>query len=179
MRRIEIRRLFRSLEPRRVGPEHFEAAAALCRGNPLYYEHYGAPPPEPAEISDDLEALPPGKTYEDKYYLGGFGGGQLRLLLDLIDGHPDEGTAWIGFFMLDARLQGLGLGSRLVSELLEALGAYGFRRAALGVVAGNPQAEAFWRKNGFEFYGEPRSGRQPVIRTMQRMLGADTNMMEE
>ena len=51
--------------------------------------------------------------------------------------------------------------------------------AALGVVAGNPQAEAFWRKNGFEFYGEPRSGRQPVIRTMQRMLGADTNMMEE
>lgn len=61
MRRIEIRRLFRSLEPRRVGPEHFEAAAALCRGNPLYYEHYGAPPPEPAEISEDLEALPPAR----------------------------------------------------------------------------------------------------------------------
>ena len=179
MRRIDAGTLLRSLELQYIGPGHFEAAAALCRGNPLYYEHYGAPPPGPAEILQDLEALPPGKGYEDKYYLGGFDGGQLRLLLDLIDGHPDEGTAWIGFFMLDARLQGLGLGSRLVSELLGALGAYGFRRAALGVVAGNPQAEAFWRKNGFEFYGEPRSGRQPVIRTMQRMLGADTNMMEE
>ena len=31
------------------------------------------------------------------------------------------------------------------------------RRAALGVVSGNPQAEAFWLKNGFYFYGEPRN----------------------
>lgn len=162
MRRIEIRRLFRSLEPRRVGPEHFEAAAALCRGNPLYYEHYGAPPPEPAEISEDLEALPPGKTYEDKYYLGGFGGGQLRLLLDLIDGYPDGDTAWIGFFMLDARLQGLGFGTRLVSELLGALEACGFRRAALGVVPATHRQRRFGEKTASSFTASPGRAGSPL-----------------
>ena len=44
------------------------------------------------------------------------------------------------------------------------------RRAALGVVSGNPQAEAFWLKNGFSFYGAPRVDRSPVIRTMERVL---------
>ena len=171
MRRLDAARLISSLEPRFVDESCFEAAAALCRGNPLYYEHYGSPPPEPEALREDLEALPPGKGYEDKYYLGLFDGeGRLRALLDLIDGYPDTETAWIGFFMLDPELQGRGFGTSLITELLRALTGYGFRRAALGVVEGNPQAEAFWAKNGFEVCGEPRRDRRPAIRTMERHI---------
>ena len=66
--------------------------------------------------------------------------------------------------MLDARLQGLGLGvAALVSELPRGAGGLRLSPArGLGVVAGNPQAEAFWRKNGFEFSGEPRSAGSPL-----------------
>ncbi len=156
---------------RYITEAEFADIAALCAGNPLYYEYYGCPPPTVDEVHADLEALPPGKSKRDKYYLGVFGrNGQLNAVLDLIVGWPDAETAWIGFFMVDAALQGCGEGSRIISELLEALTGYGFRRAALGVVSGNPQAEAFWLKNGFYFYGEPRKDRSPVIRTMERIL---------
>lgn len=63
-----------------------------------------------------MQALPPEKTAADKYYVGYFDSGGLAAVLDLILGYPQEGTALIGFFMVDAARQGTGLGSRLVSE---------------------------------------------------------------
>ena len=171
MGRLNVRKFTHAHNMRYITEAEFADIAALCAGNPLYYEYYGCPPPTVDEVHADLEALPPGKSKRDKYYLGVFGrNGQLNAVLDLIVGWPDAETAWIGFFMVDAALQGCGEGSRIISELLEALTGYGFRRAALGVVSGNPQAEAFWLKNGFYFYGEPRKDRSPVIRTMERIL---------
>ena len=171
MGRLNVRKFTHAHNMRYITEAEFADIAALCAGNPLYYEYYGCPPPTADEVHADLEALPPGKSKRDKYYLGVFGrNGQLAAVLDLIVGWPDAETAWIGFFMVDAALQGCGEGSRIISELLEALTGYGFRRAALGVVSGNPQAEAFWLKNGFYFYGEPRKDRSPVTRTMERIL---------
>lgn len=179
MQRIAPRGLLRSLAARPLTPADFPAAAALCRGNPLYYEHFGAPPPGPEDIAEDLAALPPGKGPEDKFYLGCFDeSGRLRALLDLIDGYPGPETAWIGFFMLDEALQGRGFGSALVSELLAALAAAGFERVRLGVVVGNPQAGAFWRKNGFRPLGGPRPG-EPRVQVMERELMTQTNIQEE
>lgn len=171
MGRLNVRKFSHSLDVRYVTEADFRDIAALCAGNPLYYKYYGSPAPAAEDIRADLEALPPGKSKRDKYYLSAYGpDGRLTAVLDLVVGYPDAETAWIGFFMLDAGLQGRGLGSRIISELLEALTGYGFRRAALGVVSGNPQAEAFWLKNGFSFYGAPRVDRSPVIRTMERVL---------
>lgn len=41
-------------------------------------------------ILDDMEALPPGKSREDKYYVGFFGGGSLAAIVDLILGYPEK-----------------------------------------------------------------------------------------
>lgn len=97
-----------------------------------------------------MQALPPEKTAADKYYVGYFDSGGLAAVLDLILGYPQEGTALIGFFMVDAARQGTGLGSRLVSEAAACLRAAGLSRLRLGVDRGNPQSFAFWTKNGFE-----------------------------
>lgn len=177
MGRLNVRKFSHSLNVRYITEADFPDIAALCAGNPLYYEKLGHPAPAAKDIRADIEALPPGKGKRDKYYLGIFGlDGRLDAVLDLIAGYPERDTAWIGFFMVDAALQGRGLGSGMVSELLEALAAYGFRRVALGVVSGNPQAEAFWLKSGFTFYGESRTDRSPVIRTMERTLNAGNNL---
>ena len=110
---------------RPVTEAELPALLALCRSNPQYYRHC---PPQPSleGLARDLAALPPGKTAEDKYYLGYFDDARLIAALDLITGYPSPDTAFIGFFMLDASAQGCGLGSRLVSELFDGLAAQGF-----------------------------------------------------
>ena len=69
--------------------------------------------------------------------------------MDLILDYPEEKTAYISFFMVDAAMQGTGLGSRLAGEAAAYLRAQGYTKLRLGVDRGNPQSLSFWRKNGF------------------------------
>ena len=113
MGRLNVRKFSHSLDVRYVTEADFQDIAALCAGNPLYYKYYGSPAPAAEDIRADLEALPPGKSKRDKYYLSAYGpDGRLTAVLDLVVGYPDAETAWIGFFMLDAGLQGRGLATR-------------------------------------------------------------------
>lgn len=97
----------------------------------------------------DMTALPPEKSEEDKFYLGFFAGDELAAVMDLILDYPKPGIAFIGFFMMNAQKQGRGIGSQIVDEVTAHLKACGFREVRLGVDKGNPQSRAFWTKNGF------------------------------
>ena len=130
----------------------------LCSGNPQFYQYH--PPLATADsVRADIRALPPGKMPEDKFYVGDFAGdalstgtpseGRLTSVVDLILDYPEEKTAYIGFFMVDAAMQGTGLGSRLAGEAAAYLRAQGYTKLRLGVDRGNPQSLSFWRKNGF------------------------------
>ena len=76
----------------------------LCRQNDLYYQYC---PPFVTEdsIRKDMAALPPGKTANDKYYVGYFDEHRLVAVMGFIMGYPDKGTSFIGFFMTDASIQ--------------------------------------------------------------------------
>ena len=124
------------------------AIYTLCRSNPLYYAHCGMEPSGEL-IARDMALLPPGTDAEQKYYLGFFDGGCLLAVLDLIDAYPEDGTAFIGFFMLDGEHSGRGLGSSVIGELLAALREAGIQSVRLAYVKSNPQATRFWTKNGF------------------------------
>lgn len=128
---------------------------ALCAGNPLYY-HWCPPAVTRAGILEDLQALPPGKTLADKYYVGYFRGETLIAVMDFIHGYPEPNIAFIGFFMTDASTQGKGLGSAIIGALSRYLTGQGYASIRLGWVRGNPQAEHFWRKNGFVPIGASR-----------------------
>lgn len=125
---------------------------ALCLSNPLYYEH--CPPlPDEASIGSDMRALPPGRSPADKHYVGYFDSGELIAVMDLIHGYPHEKAAFIGFFMVDARRQGTGLGTQIISDLCAALRSLGYAEIRLGWVSTNPQSAHFWHKNGFHETG--------------------------
>lgn len=125
-----------------------EIVFALCAGNPLFYQHC-PPTVTRASILEDMKALPPGKTLDDKYYVGYFDGDKLIAVLDLIHGTPKPSIAFIGFFMTDASTQGQGFGTAIITELTACLTALGYDSIRLGWIRGNPQSEHFWRKNGF------------------------------
>lgn len=146
------------------------AILKLCRGNPAYYRHMGMEPTA-GNLREVFTALPPGKGLEDKYFLGFFRGGDLAALLDLVAAYPDKETAFIGWFMVEKSLQGAGVGTGLVTDLLAFLAEAGFRRVRLGYVIGNRESEAFWRKNGFRPTGQEIEGPGYRAAVAERTLG--------
>lgn len=125
----------------------------LCQRNEMYYEY--CPPFATREnILEDMNAVPPGKTIEDKFYIGFFDARKLIAVMDFIRDYPENGKAFIGFFMTDKLVQNKGTGSMIIDELCEYLSFADFSAVRLAWVKGNPQAEHFWLKNGFSKIGE-------------------------
>ena len=153
---------------RRLMETDIPTILTLCQGNSKYYQH--CPPAVSGEtIWHDMNALPPGKTMEDKYYLGFFEEDTLVAVLDLIIGFPDEKTAFWGFFMMNREYQGKGIGSKLVEEIINGL-KEDFTAVRLGYVKGNEQSERFWKKNHFLPTGvESDTGEYVIVMTERKL----------
>nr|WP_254451664.1 GNAT family N-acetyltransferase [Streptococcus parasuis] len=70
-----------------------------------------------------------------------------------MDGYPTAEIAYIGLFMVDSRLAGQGLGSKIIAELLSQLATH-FKKVRLGYVESNSQSSHSWSKVGFCPTGE-------------------------
>ena len=142
---------------------------ALCAENEQFYRYH--PPLATKEsVLEDISALPPGKCAADKHYLGFFDRETLVAVLDLIERYPQDGTAYIGFFMTKKAVQGRGIGSALIGELLNELRKADCKKARLAVDRGNPQSKAFWEKNGFALTGEEMPHDASAYLLMEREL---------
>ena len=98
--------------------------------------------------------LPPGKTYEDKFYIGFFKNNRLIALMDLILDFPSNDIAFIGLFMMSKEFQGKGIGSFIIGECTSCLRKEGFVSIQLGTDRENPQSNSFWSKNHFHKINE-------------------------
>lgn len=147
---------------RRMSERDAERILALCSGNSLFYQ-YAKAVPTLEQVLEDLRITPPGIDAKDKYYLGFFDGETLIAVMDLTDGYPNHETAFIGFFMVDAAFQGWGTGSFIISETADYLRRIGKTAIRLGIDAGNPQSNAFWRKNGFITIAEVDKGDNTIL----------------
>lgn len=162
---------------RKISESDLPKIYTLCKGNPLYYK-YMKVEPTMKNLRETMTILPSGKTMKDKYFIGFFDGDTVVAILDLILEYPDEQTAYIGWFMVNAEYQGHDVGSKIIEELLIYLEKMKFVHIRLGVMKGNSQAEHFWGKNGFEAVEEVGAeGENPVI-VMQKLLEASDSSME-
>lgn len=144
----------------------------LAQGNPLYYKHMRLQPTT-ENIAETLTALPPRRTMADKHFFGWFQGEQLVAMMDLIARHPLEDMAFIGWFMVDAQRQGVGLGRLLVGDVLVMLQRCGVREVRLGRIAGNPQSERFWKACGFRDNGLGYDTEEYHVAVMAKALHGD------
>ena len=154
---------------RSLTSDDLEEIYALCSKNGLYYR-YCPPYVTDQSIIDDMNALPPGKEMDDKYYLGYFDRDKLVAVMDFIASFPYEKVAFIGFFMTEVSIQNKGVGSSIIDELCVYLRSVGFSRVRLGWVKGNPQAEYFWHKNGFVETGITRNTSGYTVVIGERVL---------
>ena len=154
---IEISKISKHYPTRVLTEGDAEIILALCRNNPLFYEYTEAEPTK-EQILDDLKATPPGKGLSDKYFFGFFEGDELVAVMDLVDGYPDQGTAYIGFFMVNLHYQGKRVGTSIIDEVTEYLRSKGKTAVRLAIDKGNPQSTHFWKKNVFEILSEVDKG---------------------
>lgn len=120
----------------------------FCKEHTAFY-HYCNAEPSKERILDDLHTAPPGIGPQDKYYVGFFQDDTLVAVLDLIDGYPRPDTAYIGFFMVNADLEGKGVGTGIIGDVCACLREAGKTAVRLAIAEDNPQANHFWKKNGF------------------------------
>lgn len=145
-----------------------EDVFSLCVKNQQYYE-YCPPAVSKESIEADMKALPPNTTDEDKHYIGFYEHEKLVTVMDLIETFPNRETAFIGFFMMAADLQGKGIGTQIIQEAEKELRKE-FSYIRLGYVKGNLQAESFWLKNGFEKTGVESETDDYTVVVMQKRM---------
>lgn len=159
-----------AMSVRKLSHSDLPALLSLCLGNPQYYSFLGEEPTMDA-LAAEMTELPPGCSLNQKSFLGFFdAGGDLFAVLDLIRGYPAERSVFIGFFMVCASRQGAGVGSLLISQLLDRLRGEGVSRVRLAYVEGNEQSRHFWRKCGFFEAGAPIDQGEYKVVPMERSL---------
>ena len=145
---MDLSALSKRYSIRRMDDSDADSILELCKGNTQYYLYCQAEPSR-EQILNDLHITPPGIDPSDKYYVGFYQGNALVAVMDLIDGYPAPGIAFIGFFMMRKEFQGNQVGSAIIQETAAYLKTLGMTAIQLGIDKGNPQSTHFWKKNGF------------------------------
>lgn len=120
-----------------------------------------------------INALPQGCEPHRKHAFLARSGALTVGLLDLIDGYPSAGTAFIGLLAIRESAQGAGLGRALYCEAerfaREGLGA---RVLRLAVVKSNPVV-GFWTQMGFHATGEIKPFRGERVTSQSIVMEKD------
>lgn len=169
MKNIQIEKISDTYTVRTITEADVPMLYAWMQRNDQYYRYCGGET-SPGRIRQDLTLCPPGIPLAQKYYVGFFAAGTLVAVMDLVDGYPDADTVFIGFFMMNKSLQGRGVGTALVSEVLAYLTALGFAAVRLGIDKENPQSNHFWRKNGFTVLKEVPQARGVILLAERRLM---------
>ena len=145
---MEIEWLSNTFNVRKLGVEDVERIYDVCCKNKIFYQFH-PPLVTRKSILEDMHALPPGKDYNDKFYIGFFEKKTLVAIMDLILDYPEQGIVYIGLFMMNLGYQNKGIGSDIIKGCSIYLKKIGCRKIRIGVDRNNPQSNAFWKKNGF------------------------------
>jgi RimJ/RimL family protein N-acetyltransferase len=108
-------------------------------------------PPLPAAAREEFDAVPKGKTTQDKYIFGLFDPDDILVgMIESIRYYPDNETWWLGLMMLTPEQRGQGLGSEFYRAFERWVSSQGVPRISLSVVEANESGLQFWKKMGFE-----------------------------
>ena len=145
---MDIRLLSKKYKARKLDVSDVDIIYDMSCKNEIYYRYH--PPFVTKEsIVEDMKALPPNKSYSDKYYVGFWDRDSLVANMDLILGYPTDEIAFIGLFMTNVRYQNKGVGSDIIKGVCSYLKQLGYKKVRIGVDKENPQSNSFWKKNGF------------------------------
>ncbi len=145
---MDVEKLSGRYAVRALDESEAEAVLRFCEQNEPFYRYCGMKPTLDS-VRRDMTEGPEGVEPARKHYVGFLDGDQIVALMDYIEGYPDPESGYIGFFMMNISLQGRGIGSAIIAEAADYLRSLGVKRLRLAIASDNPQANHFWKKNGF------------------------------
>ena len=160
---------FKNYSVTKIDDSNIDEVFELCKQNTNYYAHLKEQVTLDG-VKSIISELPPNTTLNNKYFLGFYLNDKLVAILDLIDGYPKEHCAFIGLFMVDINLQGLGLGKNIIKQLLRFLKNKKYISCDLGVIETNVEATEFWNKLGFTKTGQIFNHEKYNVIMMRRKL---------
>lgn len=96
------------------------------------------------EAVQDTIDLPPNTTQNQKFYICFYDNEKLVAIMDYIEHYPSKGIVWIGLFMTDITVKRKKLGTKLISEFIQALKKNDIHKLQLGCVDSNNVGMQFW-----------------------------------
>lgn len=123
---------------------------ALCKSCSDYYILHNGLLPQSEHVKEIFLALPPGKSYKDKFVLGIYNSKRCLVgIIDIIMDFPDCGEWMLGLLMIEPEERNNGLGKLAHESLVKwgvSLGAKSFR---IGVISDNIKGIKFWSNLGY------------------------------
>ena len=145
-----IKSLSSDFEVRRIEDDGVASVINLLRGNRKYYRELGIKHGS-RNLTDLISSLPEGDDERKTNFVGFYDtDNRLIAVLDLIINYPENGKAFIGWFVVDATRQRQGIGSQLFADIRATLSAQGFENLELRVQKDNETAKDFWTSLGFK-----------------------------
>ena len=146
---LDITALSSQLEVRRIKEPGISSVYHLYRDNRKYYRKEQVAFALRG-LTDVITDLPDFEEGDKQYFLGFYDEkDELTAVLDLITGYPDDQSAFIGWFMVDADRQRQGIGSQIFADIRASLQALGFSDLSVSVRRNNTDAARFWESQGF------------------------------
>ena len=170
---LDVQSFGTQFDVRRLTEADITDVYMLARSNRRYYFSLGIRPSRErlTELISNVSNEYADDAGTEKYFVGFFDDdGDLVAVLDVITGYPRPDAAFIGWFMVEASLQGQGIGSSIFADVRASLAAQGIAHLELKCPERSESAREFWRAQGFTEYGEPIMGDDYPIICMQRDL---------
>jgi RimJ/RimL family protein N-acetyltransferase len=141
------------------------ALQEVLEAAPDYSQRVSGGPPGPAEAQSLFSALPPEKSYDDKFVLGFYREPhEIIGCADVIRGYPNRETAMLGLLLLKEEEQGKGQGREAFKQVETlCLSWPETTKIRIGVVTTIAGVLDFWKKMGFEETGARRPFRHGSV----------------
>jgi len=153
---LDIQSLGTSYDVRNITAADIADVVSLARSNRRYYRALGIRPSRSrlTEIVSNVSAEANSHEGAEAHFVGFYDEeDDLVAVLDLICGYPEADDAYIGWFMVDADLQGQGVGSSIFADVRASMKAQGYDRLELKCPKVSDSAREFWESQGFSLTG--------------------------
>ena len=132
-----------------ITTQNFPQAYEIYQSNQAFFQLVQGADTTPEKSIQDITALPPHCTPDQKLYIRISQNSQPLAVLDIIEKFPTPDCFWIGLLLVHRQHQGSNIGSQITQAILSAAKTAGYKKAQLGVVDSNKKGVHFWQKLGF------------------------------
>ena len=165
---LDIESLSSEYKVKRITRSDISDVYDLAKANTKYYSYMNTEP-SPDSLTEVISEVPDGAGETDKFFVGFYDkDDKLTAVMDLITGYPEKDDAFIGWFMVDAELQGKGIGSQIFADVRAAMKAQNYDKLSLECASCNEEAIDFWSSQGFEITGKEKNRGDYTAVTMEK-----------